>query len=378
MHNAEYFALCILHCALWIVIYLVFTDDWELRGDGSGDIERIQFAPMRRLLDIFEKHGMQCTFMAEMMQQLAFRALQDEHPELKPLADEWDEHLSDAYRRGHDVQLHLHTQWSDARYDGKWRLGGSWSILNYSAEEAAQMIDDGKRYLENVLRAVDDKYKCIAFRASYLAAAPSPTLFNELAKQGIEIDSSITGGLRVNTDDVQIDYTSCEEDFQPFYPQMGDARRVSNQNESVVCAPIFNFTGSRLNAVRQIVLKVSSKVGADSSSGSYTPLERTSLVSAVNEKVVKPMLFGKRHTADVSKLDFSLLREMLSAIRTRARANGVGQAPVVVTNHSKYMTDFEAFDEFLGEIAAAADVKTITMTQLASMLRNGEFEIRTA
>src|SRR5205085_11677663 len=68
-------------------IYLVFTDDWELRGDGSGDIERIQFGPMRRLLEVFEKHGMRCTFMAEMMQQLTFRARQEEHPELKPRAD---------------------------------------------------------------------------------------------------------------------------------------------------------------------------------------------------------------------------------------------------------------------------------------------------
>jgi hypothetical protein len=354
------------------LIYLAFTDDWELR---------IQFAPMRLLLDIFEKHGMRCTFMAEMMQQLTFRARQAQHLELKPLADAWDKHVLNAHGRGHDVQLHLHTQWSDTSYDGgKWRLGGSWSILNYEPVIAQQMIEDGKAYLEHLLQPADPKYKCVAFRASYLAVAPSPTLLSELARQGIEIESSIVGGLRVDTDDVQFDYTPCDEDFQPYYPQMTDARRVSNRKEPIVCVPIFHFTGSRLSAIRQIASKVGMKLTAKGASDSYRPLEssagRAAITATINEKVVKPLLFGKHHTADASRLDLSLLREMLSAIRSRAKGSGLEQVPVVVTNHSKYMNDFDGFDRFLGEVAAAADIKTITMTELAAMLRAGEFEIK--
>ena len=53
------------------------------------------------------------------------------------------------------------------------------------------MIANGKAYLEKLLRPVDKNYECVAFRASYLAAAPSPTLLGELARQGIGIDSSI-------------------------------------------------------------------------------------------------------------------------------------------------------------------------------------------
>ena len=44
-------------------IYLALTHDWELRGDGSGDIEEIQFAPMRRLLEVYEKFGARTTFL---------------------------------------------------------------------------------------------------------------------------------------------------------------------------------------------------------------------------------------------------------------------------------------------------------------------------
>jgi hypothetical protein len=252
--------------------------------------------------------------------------------------------------------------------------------LNYTADAAARMIVEGKNYLENLLRSVDDNYKCIAFRASYLAAAPSPTLFNELAKKGIEIDSSITSGLKVETDDVQLDYTSCEEDFQPFYPQMTDARRVSGEKEPVVCVPIFHFTASRISAARQIISKIIKK--AAGSEAPYKGLEmsgkRTSLRKNILERVLRPVLAGKHQTADVSRLALPVMREMLSAIRARARTAGLKKVPVVITNHSKYMVDFDGFDRFLGEVAAADDVRPITMSELASMLRAGELEIRRA
>src|SRR6266849_1108234 len=116
-------------------IYLALTHDWELRGDGSGDIEQIQFAPLRKLLEIYAKVGARTTILPDVMQQLAFRRSESKHPDLKPLADSWDERARDAFREGHDVQLHLHPQWRKAEYkDGRWQLEGDWSILNYDRE----------------------------------------------------------------------------------------------------------------------------------------------------------------------------------------------------------------------------------------------------
>ncbi|MGB8509645.1 MAG: hypothetical protein WCD76_14755, partial [Pyrinomonadaceae bacterium] len=156
-------------------IYMALTDDWELRGNGSGDIERIQFRPMRELVRIYDRHGVRGTFLAEVMQQLAFRKFQARHTELKPLADAWDEHVRETFKRGHDVQLHIHSQWSDATYEsGVWRLGGDWSILKHGPERAREMLRGGKEYLENLLRPVDPSYRCVAFRAGSSVIAPSP------------------------------------------------------------------------------------------------------------------------------------------------------------------------------------------------------------
>ena len=126
-------------------IHLALTDDWELRGNGSGDIEQIQFRAMHALLDLYDSHGVKSTFNAEVMQQLTFRKLQDTHPQLKPLADAWDEHVRLAYTRGHDIQLHIHPQWSKVSFaNNRWTLSGDWSLVNYEPEQSYSLLSASK------------------------------------------------------------------------------------------------------------------------------------------------------------------------------------------------------------------------------------------
>lgn len=93
-----------------MTLALVLVDDWELRGDGSGDMRRIQFATMRRLNQIYESHGLRGAYNAEIMQQLHHLKFGEKHPELAELAREWEEIVLETYKRGHDIQLHVHSQ----------------------------------------------------------------------------------------------------------------------------------------------------------------------------------------------------------------------------------------------------------------------------
>jgi hypothetical protein len=316
---------------------------------------------------------------------VAFRREQERHPELATPADRWEAHVLDAYRRGHDVQLHLHSQWSEAKFDdGRWTLNGSWSLLRCNAETVRSMISEGKAYLEGLIGGVDPAYSCVAFRGSYLAVAPSPFLLDVLAELGIEVDLSIVGGLRVNTRHVDIDYTKCEEDFLPFYPEMNDARRVSAGAEPIVCVPIFHFTGSRLNVAAQIASKVTRRlaVKADATTGTgaddpSAETGRSSMAARVADKVMRPILFGKHLTADVGQLGLPLLREMMAELRKKAARSGLTELPVVLTNHTKNMRDFEGFDRFLGELSTSDDIRFITARELAAKIRSGEFAVRT-
>jgi hypothetical protein len=368
------------------VIHLALTHDWELRGDGSGDIEQIQFAPMRALLEIYRKHGAATTFLPDLMQQLRFRRLGANHPDLKIMADSWDKHVREAFQQGHDIQLHLHPQWKDAQYeDGRWRLDGDWSILNYDREAAVTMLGDSKQYLENLLQPIDSSYRCLAFRAGALAAAPSDHLFKSLASLGIRLDVSIAGGLLVNNRNLQLDYRACEETFRPFYPVMEDARKVSDQREDIVCVPLNHFYGSRravtrqnISLARQQLRRRSSSSGAKTSRPSpAAKSEHRSRARQAFEKLVLPALKRKYFVSDTGRLNYPLMREMLESIRRRARDTGLPQLPVVLINHPKEIRDLSAIERLVGEISRAEDMKFITLNELNAKLESGEFHIRT-
>jgi hypothetical protein len=114
----------------------------------------LQFEPMRKLVKIFNKHGIRGSFNAEVMQQLTDQSQQGRFPELKALADEWEQVVLESFRQGHDIQLHLHPQWFGASYQGhgNWNLGGNWSILNYPCQQIRAMLVAGKQYLETLLQ----------------------------------------------------------------------------------------------------------------------------------------------------------------------------------------------------------------------------------
>ena len=95
-------------------IHLALVDDWELSGNGSGDVRALQFEPMRELVNLYNHFGIRGSFNAEVMQQITFRNLQTRHNELKTLADEWDDSVRATFRQGHDIQLHSHAQWQHA------------------------------------------------------------------------------------------------------------------------------------------------------------------------------------------------------------------------------------------------------------------------
>lgn len=363
------------------MIYLALTHDWELRGDGSGDIEKIQFAPLRQLLEIYARFGARITILPDLMQQIRFRRLEAQHPELKLPADLWDEQVREASRQGHDVQLHLHPHWLNGRHEnGGWQLGDEWSILKYDRDTAHAMIASGKQYLDNLLQPIDPAYRCVAFRAGALAAAPSQHLFESLVSLGMKLDVSIAGGVVVDNQNLQLDYRNCEETFLPYYPRLEDARRISSQREDIACVPLNHFYGSRREVTRQNLQLARQRINQPTRGSA--PIESKSdgpsRLGLAFEKVVKPALKRKHFVSDTGRLNYPLMREMLASIRRRARDSGLANLPVVLTNHPKDLRDLPAIERFVGEVAQAGDIQFITLTEIVAKIQSGEFAVRTA
>jgi hypothetical protein len=378
-------------------IYLAFVDDWELRGNGAGDPRRLQFQPMRELVHIFNRYDVRGSFNAEVMQQLTFRKFEAEFPELKRLADEWDEAVLETYKQGHDVQLHIHPQWRDAVYEeGRWRLGSDWNILNHEPEKAFEMLRAGRDYLENLLRAVDPAYRCVSFRSGAWCIAPSKHILKQLVELGIRVDISIVGGVRYETKNVRLDYTACEESFLPYYPNMEDARKVSAKPEPIVSVPTNHFylgrfrvlpyfgrlaarkVQARLRPAAQTSVSVNDAPTVASYAQEWADVEAPSGLKRLMKEAIASTRAGKHFISDIAQLDYSLLSEMLKSIRRRARQTGLAEVPVVLENHTKDIQDFSDIERFVREVAEAKDIRCITLTELADGLQSGRFHIRTA
>jgi hypothetical protein len=367
-------------------IHLAFVDDWELRGNGSGDAREMQFKPLRELVGIYNKYGIRGSFNAEVLQQLTFRANQDRYPELGVLADEWEESVRYAYSNGHDVQLHIHPQWKNAKYNGeKWELVSDWSILNYPAGEALEMLQAGKKYLEGLLREIDPDYRCLSFRSGSWCIAPSPHMLELLVDLGVVFDMSIVGGVKLDTRRIKLDYTESEEDFLPYYPEMSDARKVSKKKEPIVCVPTNCFYASRKLVFRQQLARAKRKFvkvapqSTGQSVGSYSaewePSGDSRLRRVLDEKLV-PYIKGQHYISDLAQLNSDLMDEMLTSIRRRALKSGQTDVPVILENHTKDVKDFSTIESFVKEVSEAPDIKSLTLTELAKGLQDGKFKIK--
>jgi hypothetical protein len=110
----------------------------------------------------------------------------------------------------------------------------------------------------------------------------------------------------------------------------------------------------------------------------WADIAQSSFVARAYQKAIKPSLHGKHTTADIGEMDYIALKEMVRAIRARARASGLRELPIILTNHSKNISDFSHIERFLADVAEAQDMQFATLTDLARKLEAGDFPIKTA
>lgn len=181
-------------------IALVFTNDWELFGDGSGDYYEVQHNPTLDMLDLLKSFDAKMTFFAEVMQQLTMKNHEKEKGFESNITKDWEKILQKSISESHDVQLHIHPQWLEAKLvNNEWKLNDNkWVLGDLDPQIINKLISDGKDYLESFLKNVDQEYSCNIFRAGAYYIEPSQNVLPYLVKNSFNTDSSITRGLQVD------------------------------------------------------------------------------------------------------------------------------------------------------------------------------------
>ena len=377
-------------------IHLVLVDDWELRGNGSGDARKIQFEPMRKLCSIYEEHGFRGTYNVEVMQQLHHRGLGHRHTELRAIADEWERQVLETYDRGHDIQLHVHPQWRGASYDGStWSLPGDWNLLRHDTGAIREMLVETKAYLEGLLRQANSDYRCVSFRSGAWCIAPHDDVLTVLGELGIVFDMSICAGLHYDLEQVQLDYRRVDEPFLPYYPSMTDARRVSDKAEPIICCPTFSFPyiiGARRKLWAHLARRLApgyhaslfqppSFNVADDYSSEYWSSDNAAPRPPRHSLWDRIRRFASAGTpahivADLANMSFVQMSDMVDEIRRRAARAGRSPLPVILENHTKDIGSFEPIVRFCGLLARQRDVRVVTAAEIARGFEKGRYLVR--
>jgi peptidoglycan/xylan/chitin deacetylase (PgdA/CDA1 family) len=218
----------------------IFTSDYEIHGNGDGCPMDLMVEPTRRMLDLFDEYGAKLTIMADIAEILKFSEYKSQFGRDDYYYEAIIDQLRDAIRRGHDVQLHIHSSFFNARYEqGRWAQ--DWSEYNFAGlppQRLKEVIALGKEFLESLLQPVDPQYQCYVFRAANWSMSPSRDVVQALLDNGIKIDTSVFKyGYRRGL--VSFDYSSAFSELVPWRVDQNDICRLSRAG-ALVEFPIYS------------------------------------------------------------------------------------------------------------------------------------------
>ena len=348
------------------MINLILSLDYEIFGNGAGDVMRDIVEPTNRLLDIFDNHGAKLTIMFEVAEYWAFKQMEEKLDLGYSPAKAMEEQAQDAIKRGHDVQLHLHPQWIGAELDYHlWRVRmNQWCITDLphgliDHEDEYSIIgalSKGKRTLESLLCPVQPTYKCIAFRAGGFHIQPSSRVIPAMKAIGLLIDSSVVQGLYVRSPRWRCDFRTAVSNYGYWWTTADDVCRSGPEQEHILELPVYsrmkpyiiNFRWSQIHKI----IKFQKLEGYHPGVIHRSSKKLTNVLSKLTS--IQPVI-----------VDFCVLsaRSMVRAVKEIIATNGYNDGesertvPVVLIGHSKDFWNDKHLDSFLSTMRSYSNNK---------------------
>jgi len=317
-------------------IWIIIADDWELRGDGSGDVIALQYENALKLMELFESLKINMTFNIEVMQQISFERYSSVYLSIKKYKEYWKKTISIMLDRGFDVQLHIHPQWFTANYDGEyWRLDKRWNISDYTEEQIEFFIKNSLDYISENF----DGLKPISFRGGAWGVWPSGVLFPILEKYGIKIDISMVNGLFSNSENMNLDYRDLESPYLPYYPDYNDVRKISKKITEIIEIPTQSFKRDWKFKIKKAYLKF---LSTDIKGSKDKIISNRSKNFGLNENIKK--IKKDYIIMDLANLDLSALKIGFDILIKRALISdfkGSVITPLVLESHTKDLNNYQ-------------------------------------
>ena len=224
------------------MFHIIIALDYEISGDGTGDVYHHVLEPTWTLFDVCQQHEAKLTIMVEIGEVWAFEKTENcgfgEHLGYDP-GVEIRRQLVEAVQRGHDVQLHLHPQWINARWENRrWVLDyAHYHLTDFGHGEVVTLLRRAKEDLETSLRPHCPDYECIGFRAGQWNTEPSRPYLAALRAAGLKSDTSVFKWGSANNGAVTYDYRNAHSNVHAWYAHDDNINQPSS-GEGILEVPI--------------------------------------------------------------------------------------------------------------------------------------------
>jgi len=95
-----------------LIIELIFTVDYEIYGNGQGSLRDLVYEPAESLKLLFKKHNAPLVIFVEAAELEMIEAEGTDQA-----IDLVKQQLTNFYKGGVELGLHLHPQWYNAKYE---------------------------------------------------------------------------------------------------------------------------------------------------------------------------------------------------------------------------------------------------------------------
>ncbi len=184
------------------MLHIIITVDYEIFGNGKGDVKSHIVKPMNKIIDAANKYNVPITIMFEACEYITFKKY--DHKLRRDLGYSPMEIIKDqireAYSLGHDVQLHIHPQFVNMKYENRKFVleDPKKTIEDFSIEEVEEILRKG---IEAVREVTGDTNKNVeVLRLSNMPWDEAPhAILPIMEKLGFKAHSLATTSHRNNT-----------------------------------------------------------------------------------------------------------------------------------------------------------------------------------
>jgi len=308
------------------MIQCIFTLDYEIYGNGTGSLRDLVLGPTGLLTDLFREFHAPLVVFPEALEFAKMEEAQSD-PDIASVRAQ----LQQLRRSGHEIGLHLHPWWANARHEGgEWRL--DWSERNICRLEPARIetiVSQGIGYLREALN--DAGFTPHAFRSGLWAMQPTATMARVLAEHGVRVDTSVFKGGRVQ--DVGLDYRRAARNG-PFWPFAADVN-LRDPRGTLWEIPIHTQMVPFWRMLGRERLTLQRRVPEARHGGPAVHRWRDFL------------RFHYPRKFDFCRMSFEEMRESIEGVLRQATTSRDGITPLVAIGHSKDLLDVDRVERLL-------------------------------